>query len=112
MQEKIIFLKKLSRSKELLSDFVKEVLNTNDCEQLYEKYSSKLAINLICPNCGEQLIFMMPDVKSLGYNKCNRYYENNKEINMFSCYYFDKLLIEHDIYNIRYIDTFNIDTLN
>lgn len=38
-----------------------------------------------------------------------RYYDDNHEINMFRCYYFDKLLIEHDIYNIRYIDTFNID---
>ena len=38
-----------------------------------------------------------------------RYYDDNHEINMFSCYYFDKLLLEHNIYNIRYIDTFNID---
>ena len=38
-----------------------------------------------------------------------RYFENEKEVNMFSCYYFDKLLLEHDIYNIRYIDKFNLD---
>ena len=51
------------------------------------------------------------EVDVVGYFMSNeaRYYENEKEINMFSCYYFDKLLIEHDIYNIRYIDKFTLD---
>jgi len=38
-----------------------------------------------------------------------RFFQDNKEINMFSCYYFDKLLIEHDIYNIRYIGLFDLE---
>ena len=38
-----------------------------------------------------------------------RYYEESREINMFDCYYFDKMLINHDIKNIRYIDKFRLD---
>ena len=49
------------------------------------------------------------DVVSYFMSSEARYFENEKEVNMFSCYYFDKLLIEHNIYNIRYIDKFDLD---
>lgn len=75
-KEKIVFLKKLSRSKELFNDFTKEMINSTDCEQLYEKYINKISINLVCPSCGEKLTFMMPDGKTLHCNKCNKYYKN------------------------------------
>jgi len=38
-----------------------------------------------------------------------RYYEENREISMFDCYYFDKMLINYNIKNIRYIDKFKLD---
>ena len=41
-----------------------------------------------------------------------RYYDDNREISMFDCYYFDKLLISHDIKNIKYIDKFKYDANN
>lgn len=41
-------------------------------------------------------------------SKESRYYENNQEINFFYCYYFDKLMIEHNITNIKLIDRFNL----
>lgn len=37
-----------------------------------------------------------------------RYYDNHKEISFFNCYYFDKLIIEHDINNIKLIDKFKL----
>lgn len=40
--------------------------------------------------------------------KESRYYDNNHEITFFNCYYFDKLIIEHNIMNIRLIDKFNL----
>ena len=49
------------------------------------------------------------DIVSYFMESNARYYEDNKEVNMFNCYYFDKLLIEYNIYNIRYIDLFNIE---
>ena len=38
-----------------------------------------------------------------------RYYEETREVSMFDCYYFDKLLISHNIKNIRYMDKFKLD---
>ena len=38
-----------------------------------------------------------------------RYYEETREYSMFNCYYFDKLLISHNIKNIRYMDKFKLD---
>ena len=37
-----------------------------------------------------------------------RYYEENREISFFSCYYFDKLLIGFDVNYIRLIDKFDL----
>ena len=37
-----------------------------------------------------------------------RYYDGDKEISFFNCYYFDKLCIEHDIYNIKLFDKFKL----
>lgn len=31
----------------------------------------------VCPNCGEKLMFLMPDGQVLSCNKCNKYYKNN-----------------------------------
>lgn len=31
----------------------------------------------VCPNCGERLMFLMPDGQVLSCNKCNKYYKNN-----------------------------------
>ena len=41
--------------------------------------------------------------------KESRYYESNEEISFFNCYYFDKLIIEHNINNIKLIDKFKLD---
>jgi len=39
--------------------------------------SNKEQNNLLkCPSCGEKLMFMMPDGKTLHCNKCNKYYKN------------------------------------
>lgn len=40
--------------------------------------------------------------------KESRYYHNNQEITFFNSYYFDKLILEHNIYNIKLIDKFHI----
>ena len=40
--------------------------------------------------------------------KESRYYDNHEEITFFNCYYFDKLIIEHDINNIKLIDKFKL----
>lgn len=31
----------------------------------------------VCPNCGERLMFLMPDGQVLSCDKCNKYYKNN-----------------------------------
>lgn len=41
-------------------------------------------------------------------NKNSFYYHNNSEISFFNNYYFDIKIIEHNIYNIRLIDKFNL----
>ncbi len=38
-----------------------------------------------------------------------RYYDGNREVSMFDCYYFDKMLINYDIRNLKYIDKFKLD---
>ncbi len=37
-----------------------------------------------------------------------RFYKDNQEITFFHCYYFDKLLITHDVNNLRLIDQFKL----
>ena len=39
-----------------------------------------------------------------------RYYEETREVSMFDCYYFDKLLISYDIRNIKHMDKFKLDS--
>lgn len=51
----------------------------------------------------------MQEVVSYFDNENARYYEESREVSMFDCYYFDKLLISHDIRNIRYMDKFKLD---
>lgn len=40
--------------------------------------------------------------------KESRYYDNHQEITFFNCYYFNKLIIEHNITNIKLIDKFKL----
>lgn len=37
-----------------------------------------------------------------------RVYQENQEVTFFHCYYFDKLLITYNVYNIRFIDQFKL----
>ena len=37
-----------------------------------------------------------------------RYYDGHEEVTFFNCYYFDKLSLEHDIYNVKLIDKFKL----
>ena len=41
--------------------------------------------------------------------KESRYYDNHEEITFFNCYYFDKLILEFNINNIKLIDKFKLD---
>lgn len=76
-EEKIRFLRKISHTKELFNEFTKEIVNSNNSEDLYNKYMNESSNILVCPNCGEKLSFMMPDGKTLNCDKCNKYYINN-----------------------------------
>lgn len=49
------------------------------------------------------------DIENYFDTKESRYYDGNKEITFFNCYYFDKLILEHNINNIKLIDKFNLD---
>ena len=88
---------KILKSPENLSYHVKDFfkLSKKSQRRVLDKYFSSL-------DEGEDVVSYFLDNEA-------RFYEDTREVNMFSCYYFDKLLIEHDIYNIRYIDKFNLD---
>lgn len=92
-----IFKNKILKSPENLSYHLQEFfkLSKKNQRRVLDKYFDSLDEN--------------DNVVSYFMSSEARYFEGNKEINMFSCYYFDKLLIEYDIYNIRYIDKFNLD---
>ena len=47
-------------------------------------------------------------IESYFDTKESRYYENHQEITFFHCYYFDKLIIEHNVTNIKLIDKFKL----
>jgi len=47
-------------------------------------------------------------IESYFDTKESRYYDNHQEITFFHCYYFDKLIIEHDITNIKLMDKFKL----
>ena len=49
------------------------------------------------------------EIVSFFNSKDARYIEESREVSMFDCYYFDKMLISHDIRNIRYLDKFKLD---
>lgn len=49
------------------------------------------------------------EIVSFFNSKDARYIEETREVSMFDCYYFDKMLISHDIKNIRYMDKFKLD---
>ena len=49
------------------------------------------------------------DVVSYFNSEDARYFEESREVSMFDCYYFDKMLINYDIKNIRYMDKFKLD---
>lgn len=75
--EKINFLKKISKEDVLFNKFTKEIRSLNSSEELFNKYINKCKNVLVCPNCGERLGFMMPDGQTLNCPKCNKYYINN-----------------------------------
>lgn len=72
--EKINFLKKLVKNKDLFNEFTKEILNSDDSERLFNKYNIK---STVCPSCGTALTFLMPTGKKLYCDKCNKYYLND-----------------------------------
>ncbi len=72
--DKINFLKKIVKNKNLFNEFTKEILNSDDSERLFNKYN---IISTVCPNCGTALTFLMPDGTRLYCNKCNKYYLND-----------------------------------
>ena len=47
-------------------------------------------------------------IESYFDTKESRYYDNHQEISFFNCYYFDKLIIEYNITNIKLIDKFKL----
>ncbi len=79
-----------------LSYHPKEFFNLSKSTQrkVLDKYFNKLDSNFIIEGCFD--------------TKESRYYENHQEITFFSCYYFDKKIIEHNIYNIKFIDKFQL----
>lgn len=48
-------------------------------------------------------------IESYFDTKESRYYDNHQEITFFHCYYFDKLIIEHNITNIKLMDKFKLE---
>ncbi len=74
--EKIKFLRTVSYTNTLFDEFTKEIIQSDNPEDLYNKYIEKYNNTLICPNCGQKLAFMMPDGKTLYCNKCNKNYIN------------------------------------
>lgn len=49
-------------------------------------------------------------IESYFDTKESRYYEDNREITFFNCYYFDKKIIEYNITNIKLIDKFKLSS--
>ncbi len=75
--EKLEFIRRIL-NKKLVNEFSKDVINCTDANALFDKYSYNK--NLICPNCGETLTYMMPDGKKLYCYKCNKYFINDNGI--------------------------------
>ena len=80
-----------------LSFHVKEffLLSKKNQRRVLDKYFKSL-------DEGEEIV-------SFFNSKDARYIEESREVSMFDCYYFDKMLISHDIRNIRYLDKFKLD---
>ena len=99
MLKVVLFLvkNKILKSPDALASHVKEFfkLSKKNQRRVLDKYFNS--------------IDEKEDVVSYFLRSEARYFEDEHEVNMFSCYYFDKLLIEHNVYNIRYIDKFNLD---
>ncbi len=70
-------------------------LSKNNQRKILNKYFNKLSSNFQVDNY---------------FNTTHaRYYENGREITFYHCYYFDKKIIELNIYNLRLIDKFAIE---
>ena len=69
-------------------------LSKNTQRKVLDKYFDKIDDNF--------------SIESYFDTKESRYYDNNQEVTFFNCYYFDKLIIEHDINNIKLIDKFKL----
>lgn len=69
-------------------------LSKSNQRKVLDKYFNKLENNF--------------SIASYFDTKEARYYDNHQEITFFNSYYFDKLIIEHDINNLKLIDKFKI----
>lgn len=80
-----------------LSYHVKEFfkLSKNTQRKVLNKYFDELKDNFDINNCFN--------------TKESRFYDGEEEVTFFNCYYFDKLILEHNINNIKLVDKFKID---
>ena len=69
-------------------------LSKNTQRKVLNKYFDKLEVGF--------------NIENYFDTKESRFYDNSQEITFFNCYYFDKLIMEHDINNIRLIDKFKL----
>lgn len=86
-------LKEPSKLASLTREFFK--LNKNTQRKVLNKYFDELKSDF--------------NIENYFDTKESRYYESNEEISFFNCYYFNKLIIEHNINNIKLIDKFKLD---
>lgn len=70
-------------------------LNKNNQRKVLNKYFDELKSDFSIENYFD--------------TKESRYYDGNEEVTFFNCYYFDKLILEHNINNIRLVDKFKLN---
>lgn len=80
-----------------LSYHVKEFfkLSKNTQRKVLNKYFDKIEDNF--------------DIESYFNTKEARFYDGEEEVTFFNCYYFDKLILEHNLNNIKLVDKFKIE---
>lgn len=70
-------------------------LSKNTQRKVLDKYFNKLDPNF--------------QIDNYFNTKESRFYNSNKEITFFHCYYFDKKIIEHNVENIKLADKFHLE---
>ena len=70
-------------------------LSKNTQRKVLDRYFDKLDENF--------------SIESYFDTKESRYYDNHEEVTFFNCYYFDKLIIEHNVNNIKLVDKFKLE---